>query len=73
MFYRQFPCPAGQSCGLPFTGSAWAPFSAVNPDSFNDADIAFVTTVSPVPEPGDLGMLAAGLIGLGLMRRRKAA
>jgi hypothetical protein len=31
------------------------------------------TAVAPVPEPATLGLFGMGMIGLGLMRRRKAA
>jgi hypothetical protein len=71
MFYRQFPCP-GQSCP-PLTGGAWAPFTGMSPGNFNDADMTFVTTVSPVPEPSTLGLIGIGLLGLGAMRRRQCS
>jgi PEP-CTERM motif len=37
----------------------------------NYADMTFVTTVSPVPEPSTLGLIGLGLLGLGAMRRRR--
>ena len=35
------------------------------------ATATFTSTVSPVPEPTPLALLATGLVGLGLVRRRK--
>ena len=68
MFYRQFPCP-GMSCSPP-TGGAWVSFSALNPESFKDADMAFVTTVSPTPIPASLFLFATGLGLMGLFHGR---
>jgi hypothetical protein len=70
MFYRQFPCPAGMSCP-PHTGGAWASFCAMNPDSFNEADMAFVTSVSPTPVPASLLLFATGLGLMGLFARSR--
>jgi hypothetical protein len=37
-----------------------------------DQPILFGQTSSPAPEPGTLGLLALGSLGLGFWRRRKA-
>jgi len=52
---------------------AYVGFSAGNGGSFGDQDILnWQFTTTPVPEAGTAGMLALGLLSLGLMRRRAA-
>ncbi len=69
--------------GTPFTPDlqAWIRNAQLDPDwlrigtdvvgagTFN---LAFSLTGNAVPEPGALALLGTGLLGLGLLRRRKA-
>ena len=45
-------------------------FSSTQPDFFGDLQVS-ADGVSSVPEPGTLGLLGAGLLGLGFMRRKR--
>ena len=48
-------------------------FSAGNGGAYGDQDIlSWQFSTSPVPEAGTAGMLALGLLSLGLLRRRAA-
>ncbi len=55
-------CDGGQSGQFRFNGGAWTTFGA------NDGH-----NVKKAPEPGALGLLGAGLLGLAFSRRRKRA
>jgi hypothetical protein len=68
-----FAAPAGTTVvGFEDLGSGTT--SGLNPDyDYNDVVFAF-SNVSVVPEPGTMGLLALGLVGLsgaGLVRRRR--
>ena len=69
MFYRQFPCP-GMSCPPPTEG-AWVPVPMLNPGGFKDADMTFMTVVSPTPLPAALPLFATGLGVIGLLSWRR--
>ncbi len=55
--------------GYEDTAYLWS-FSA---DAAGDAEFAFSTTNTEVPEPGTLSLLGLGLLGLGAARRRSKA
>ncbi len=51
-------------------GASFLPFGAIG-DTIDGLTFLGEVTQVQVPEPGTLGLLAVGLIGLGLMRRRR--
>ncbi len=63
----------GQSVDLTF--SIWNLDWEINPNSADDTlkidDIAFNKNPAPVPVPGTLLLLCSGLVGLGVLGRRK--
>lgn len=68
-FYGLFDSSGSNISGVSFyiTGSEPAGF-AIDNVTFGDASV-----VTGVPEPASMALLGAGLAGLGLLRRRKAA
>ena len=57
-------------------GNAWVGFATTTGDGAENNDIlswSFRSSPAPVPEPATLGMLAAGLVGIALLRKRVRA
>ena len=58
-----------------YQGASVAPQSYLDP-SFQNVALSgsqVIGTVAPIPEPASLALFGAGLLGLGLMRRRRPA
>jgi hypothetical protein len=66
---------AATTLGTCFQGASVTPQSYLDP-SFQNAALTgsqIIGTVAPIPEPASLALFGAGLLGLGLMRRRRRA
>jgi PEP-CTERM motif len=66
---------AATTLGTCFQGVSVTPQSYLDP-SFQNVALAgsqIIGTVAPIPEPASLALFGAGLLGLGLLRRRKPA
>ncbi len=55
------------------TVSALADFGGLHPDDMAGVCTLYDCTITAVPEPSTLGLLGAGLLGLAVARRKKAA
>jgi hypothetical protein len=64
----QADCGFGENCDLTNTAS----FSISGVGYTEDSGVLFSQPTSSVPEPSTLGAIGAGLIGLGILRRRRA-